>query len=150
MLVQILLINSLLNCARIFPVALPLIRQGVSSTVSQTSITVSCMATWPGRSVDHMRAPNGPCLIDPPTTDPNEWSEQIKCLLSPPFIPHSIPILYLSSLSLGGGGVSGRRSSVGCLWRPVGVLLLTFQTQIAAQLKAFIDARSTWRLPHSR
>lgn len=30
------------------------------------------------------------------TADPNERSEQIKCLLSPPFIPHSIPILYRS------------------------------------------------------
>lgn len=60
------------------------------------------------------------------------------------------PSLFYITPSLGGGGAGSGRSRVGCLWRPVGVLLLTFQTQITARLKGFIDARATWRLPHSQ
>lgn len=84
------------------------------------------------------------------TADPNEWSEQIKCLLSPPFIPRSIPILCLSLALSEEGGAGGGWSFVCNLWRPVGVLLLTFQSQIIARLKGFIDARPTWRFVHSR
>lgn len=75
---------------------------------------------------------------------------RLSVFLSLRFIPLSIPILCLSLALSEVGGAGGGRSFVGYLWQPVGVLLLTFRSQIIARLRGFIDARSTWRFVHSR